>query len=387
MTQGSGLTSLATALIAISCILFMTAASAERLLICIDGTKNDPNDAIEEYDKTGLLEDNDISNVLKLHILAGGSLDNKAATPDQHSFYYVGVGNRSTTALGNAASAALAIFEPREILGEAYRDLAQQYKEGDSIFIFGFSRGAAIARQLAQKINDQGLVLDKTTIARDVEITMLGVWDTVAAYKGVNLDLDENPSTTEVNETNGRIADNIRVAYHLVSVDDPRLAFRPVLMGAEERVHEIWFPGVHSDVGGGYKEDGLSDITLRFMMDKAKGEGVTFLSSDKIDYDRLAPITSQNIELSPDVLGRLHLATVIDDKAYVAWLQRANLKDIMAPRKIYVAVDDQASQRPPLIHHSVLERREASSRYNPPNLAELNGNFRILLADGSIGEP
>lgn len=360
----------------------------KRILICIDGTNNDPNDAVEKYDESGLLEDDSISNVLKLHILAGGTLDNKSTDPDQHSFYYVGVGNRGATHIYKNASAMFAITEPRKILEKAYGDLAENYQAGDSIFIFGFSRGAAIARWLAQKIADDGLVWEKTTVAENLEIAFLGVWDTVAAFGGVNLDPDKQPSSTEVKEENGRIAANVSSAYHLVSVDDPRLAFRPVLMGAEERVHEIWFPGVHSDVGGGYRNDNLSDITLGFMLEKAGLAGVKFKNPDQIDYARLASISAEDVTIEPDVEGPLHLKTVIDDKAYVAWLQEKKWKTIMAPRKIYVAVDDAVSNRLPLIHHSVLKRKtKLTYRYDPPNLAALGNNYRILAEDGSIESP
>lgn len=361
---------------------------AKNLIICIDGTNNDPNDAVEEYDKSGLLEDTGISNVLIIHILAGGTLDNKSTDPNQHSFYYVGVGNRGATSIYRTASAAFAITEPKKILEKAYNDLAKNYQNGDSIFIFGFSRGAAIARWLAQRVNDNGLIYDKTPVVEDVTIDFLGVWDTVAAFKGVNLDRNEEPTSREVKEKNGRIAENIRTAYHLVSIDDPRLAFRPILMGAEDRVHEIWFPGVHSDVGGGYREDGLSDIALDFMLERAAAEGMTFKGPGEIDYAKLTPVTADDLRIKPDFMGQLHLESVIDDKAYVAWLQKRNWKDIMAPRKIYVAVDDAVSERPPMIHYSVFERKnKIRFRYNPPNLIKLSNSYRILNKDGSITEP
>lgn len=384
-----GLTSTLISLLGAACLLISFDVTAKRILICIDGTNNDPNDAVEEYNESGLLEDNDISNVLKLHILAGGQLDNSSTDPDQHSFYYVGVGNRGATSIYNTASAAFAIFEPQKILNRAYEDLANNYRPGDSIFVFGFSRGAAIARWLAQHINDNGIVKNGETVEDVLAIEFLGVWDTVAAFKAnVNLDRNVQPSAVEVNEKDGRIASNVRTAYHLVSIDDPRLAFRPVLMGSEDRVHEIWFPGVHSDVGGGYHEDGLSDITLEFMMEKAGTAGVTFQSAEDIDYTKLTPITRENLELKPDPLGRLHLGSVIDDKQYVAWLQKMKWKDILASRRIYVAAGDKVTTEPPLIHFTVFERiKNMPYDYNPPNLAKLGQNYRIASKDGGIGKP
>jgi len=373
-------------------IVFLIASGspvmAKNLIFCIDGTNNDPGDAIDRYDESGLMQDNSISNVLKLHILAGGTLTNTADNPDQQSFYYVGVGNRGATDIYRKLSSAFAITEPQKILDLAYEDLVNNYQADDSIYIFGFSRGAALARRLAQRIADEGVVRDRKGVAEVPEIAFLGVWDTVAAFGGVNLNRRKQTSAEEVQEKKGRIANNIRTAYHLVSVDDPRLAFRPVLMGAEERVHEIWFPGVHSDVGGGYHNDGLSDITLEFMLDKAQSAGVMLKSPEEIDYAQVAPVTFQDLEIRPDIQGQIHLQTVIDDKAYVAWLQKREWKDIMAPRRIYVAVDDKISDRPPLIHYSLFERRNRmASEYNPPNVIELDRNYRIVTGDGSVKEP
>ncbi|MGB5496161.1 MAG: DUF2235 domain-containing protein, partial [Sedimenticolaceae bacterium] len=155
-----------------------------------------------------------------------------------------------------------------------------------------------------------------------------------------------------------------------------------------ERVHEIWFPGVHSDVGGGYRNDALSDITLRFMIERAKAANVTFKKPDEIDYAPLAPITAQDLAIEPDVEGPLHLKTVVDDKTYVAWLQTKKWKKIMAPRKIYVAVNDAVSEQPPSIHCSVFERKQKMlSVYNPPNLLALDNHYRIVADDGSIVVP
>jgi hypothetical protein len=96
----------------------------------------------------------------------------------------------------------------------------------------------------------------------------------------------------------------------------------------------------------------------------------------------LAPIKAKDLEIKPNSLGHLHLKSVVDDKAYVAWLQDLRWKDIMASRRIYVAVGDAVSRQPPVIHHSVFDRMsKAPSRYNPPNLRKLGDNYRILGVD------
>jgi len=130
----------------------------KRILICLDGTGNDPRDAVQEVDKKGQVEDDNISNVLKLHLLAGGRLDEQRMNPSQVSLYYSGVGTRGTI-FRRALASAFARFEPGRIQKEAYEDLCDHYEPGDEIFIFGFSRGAAIARMLAVQIAQEGVMV------------------------------------------------------------------------------------------------------------------------------------------------------------------------------------------------------------------------------------
>lgn len=368
-------------------ILAMSApseTSAKRILFCIDGTRNDPGDARDEYDELGMLEDQSISNVLKLHLLAGGQLDNThQPDPEQLSFYYIGVGNRALTSVYGKLSAALAIREPKKILEEATKDLEEYYRPGDTLYIFGFSRGAAIARWFAQRIYEQGVLVQGSR--EHPNVRFLGVWDTVAAFGGPNMDTSRQPSTTELTEKSGRIAPNIEEAYHLVSIDDPRIAFRPTLMGAEERVTEIWFPGIHSDVGGGYLEDGLSDIALDFMIETARKAGVVFKQLQDIG-DALGPIEPERVAIKPESLGTLHLKPLLDDNAYKTWLHK--WRDILDLRKIYVAHGDRESDGAPLIHYTAFERRDnRNAQYDPPNLKALGDNYQIVAADGSIREP
>ena len=73
------------------------------------------------------------------------------------------------------------------------------------------------------------------------------------------------------------VAPNIKKAYHLVAIDENRDAFVPSLMNRDPgRIEEVWFPGVHSDVGGGYDPRRLADTTLHYMMARAGEHGVKF---------------------------------------------------------------------------------------------------------------
>jgi uncharacterized protein (DUF2235 family) len=166
----------------------------KKLIFCFDGTCNDPEDSGDFF------EDSSISNVIKLHAFFGGKLDpfngKNTNTPDQHSFYYSGIGTR-----GSWLKQKLnAMFAPPygdmdDILDEAKEDLSKNYQKDDEIYVFGFSRGSAIARMFAS-----------TT---DKKVSFLGVFDTVAATRGsLDLNPDTYPASGIVFE-NGTIGENI----------------------------------------------------------------------------------------------------------------------------------------------------------------------------------
>jgi len=330
-----------------------------KIIICLDGTGNDPEDAVQNIGKDGKPEDDSISNVLKLHLLAGGKLDNSQVNPRQQTYYYSGVGTRGSI-FRRTLSSLFAKTEPEQIQNEAYNDLCNAYKKGDEIFIFGFSRGAAIARMLACKIEKKGVN------GYTPKIKLLGVWDTVAAMGKPNLDDNTRPISDVLFE-NDTISGAVENAVHLVSIDETRKAYRPTLMNVSDRVEEIWFAGVHSDIGGGYNLDGLSDITLEFMMRRISQFGINFIQPGNIDYKHLGGDEDEVIELS-DVAIKPDLFTKIHEHIRNAVLTKLTL----APREICKVVDDKpSSDHLPIIHHSVMERCKAISTYRPEKLGGL----------------
>lgn len=354
----------------------------KNILVCFDGTGNEPEDADQEKGKDGKLEDDNISNVLKLHLLAGGSLDNTATNvAGQHSLYYSGVGTRGSV-FRRVLRKFFALRGPQVIMDEALQDLKNLYTEADRLYLFGFSRGAAIARKFASHIAKNGLQTQSGTLETDPVIQMLGVWDTVASFGKPNLKTRTRPLSDVVFE-NGTIAPNIRNAYHLVSLDENRLAFRPTLMNRQPEVTEIWFPGVHSDIGGGYRIDGLSDITLEYMLDKARQLGLQFLTVDDIpdevlvgtdqDGDRVE-IGRDDIKVAPNHLRKIHYH---DQEWRIGVLQRRTL----APRDVVVMRNDVASDQAPLIHHTVIKRIKEDTEYRPDSLVDVE--HRIVGEDGS----
>ncbi len=335
----------------------------KKLIFCFDGTCNTPEDSNDYF------EDSSISNVLKLHAFLGGKLTplnaENSNTPNQHSFYYSGVGTR-----GNWLKRKFnALFAPPygdmdDILEEANQDLSKHFQPGDKIYIFGFSRGAAIARMFAAHLEH--------------EVTFLGVFDTVAATRGsLDLNPDSYPASGIVFE-NGTIGDHVKKALHILSLDEKRILFQPTLFNKDNRITEVWFAGVHSDIGGSYWFDGLSDVTLQFMINNIKHD-LQVLTVHNINYQHLKikgaqdAICVDDLNINPLAQGKLHVQ------------QRTNTNaKTLAPRLVRVNVDDLVSQYSPVIHHSVVDRFHAVTGYRPYSLRGLT--YRVMDEDGNIGD-
>lgn len=340
----------------------------KKLIFCFDGTCNDPGDAGD------FLSDSSISNVLKLHALFGGTLTppngKNAATPGQRSFYYSGIGTYG----GYFRKKFNAMFAPpgadmEDIIKSGKEDLSKNFQDGDEIFIFGFSRGAAIARMFASKIGKDGK-----------KVKFLGVFDTVAATSGsLDLNKDTYPASGIVFE-NGTMGKHIESAVHLVSIDEKRLAFQPTLFNTDDRVTEIWMAGVHSDIGGGYWFDGLSDIALQFMLDKAEEAGLKTLDVCDLDYKALREdgdspeddICPDDISINPIPRGKMHE----QNRPSIA-------SKTLAARKVRVNVDDkESSDHAPVVHHTVCDRFNEVSGYRPYALRGVR--YCIMDKNGKI---
>jgi uncharacterized protein (DUF2235 family) len=224
----------------------------------------------------------------------------------QYKFYDPGVGANGQPIEKLAGGAfGFGLFQK---VKDAYSSIAGVYEDGDELYIFGFSRGAYTARSVAGMIAACGLPT-KNPDPNQVEvafnayrnkdrraellatlsaynmvmpaITMVGVWDTVGAlgipsvFGGVDNVLYGFLDTS--------LNTRIRNAYHALAIDEKRAEFPPTLWTGDpapgQTVSQVYFCGVHSDVGGGYADDpgtgtALSDITLSWMMRKAQALGL-----------------------------------------------------------------------------------------------------------------
>ena len=220
-------------------------------LYAFDGTWNSSvvDDEVQSADDT---------NVVRFYEAYNGS-----------KWYVSGPGTR----LGKAGRAVggLTGAGARDRVEEAYKALAAAYRNGDTtIDIVGFSRGAAIALDFANLIHDNG-ILDADTeevLAKDVPIRFVGLWDVVGSF-GIpfgellfqRLNLGHRL----------RVPENVEYAYHALAMDERRQSFRPT---RQLNSYEVWFRGVHSDVGGGNGNVGLGSIALRWMLCKATAAGL-----------------------------------------------------------------------------------------------------------------
>lgn len=216
---------------------------------------------------------------------------------------------------------------------EGYRFLVSNYTKGDEIFIFGFSRGAYAARSLAGLIRNCGILKrEKMYLINEAyhnyknkssdwapsaaqaqafrlehawgdksTIKFLGIFDTVGAL-GAPLGVITGWIVDKLFQTafhDTQLSSIIESAYHAVAVDEHRLLFEPTLMQPNKQhnpanFEQKWFPGVHSNIGGGYSDTGLSDLTLRWMASKADVHGLN------IDLNRLSNCTfNPNIQEMP----------------------------------------------------------------------------------------
>lgn len=283
----------------------------KRLLCFFDGTWNVPDGR------------SDVTNVVKLARVALGTAPDGIA---QVSRYVAGIG----TDPGD--SDRQAFFEGAIGVGldlrivEGFRFLAERYEPGDEIYLFGFSRGAFQARSLASLIALTGLPgkadlseiqacwnyyqrrissPDSKALARlrdiavpGVRIRCLGVWDTVGNL-GIPL-AREIGLDTDLSFHDLDLPPIVDVALHALAIDEPRGPFSPSLWtrprGAPASKHQlieqVWFPGSHANIGGGYPDSALSDVALHWMADR-----VMATTGAAFDLVQLAKTTS------PDPLG------------------------------------------------------------------------------------
>lgn len=321
----------------------------KNLVVCCDGTAN-------EFAQNR-------TNVVKLHSVL------VHAAERQVTFYHPGLGTmepagaltglsrKITRAMGMAFGYGLA-----SDIRDAYVFLMKNHEPGDRIFLFGFSRGAYTVRAVASLLKMYGLIqkdneslvpyatrllmgIDRskpigpkekqtvhqyfkladdfrTTLSRPCTPWFVGVWDTVSSVGWI-----ENPLRLPHISSNP----DIHIGRHAVSIDERRAFFRnhlwrrpsdPTADYGPKDVKQVWFPGVHSDVGGGYpeQESALSKLALDWMIEESVRAGLV-VDPSKVS-EVLGKGTSAYVPPDPNgqahesLTGWWHLAEMIPKKHY-----------------------------------------------------------------------
>jgi uncharacterized protein (DUF2235 family) len=305
-------------------------ASPRRLVVCLDGTWNSTYNRKMRTDGHAVFKP---SNVLKL---ARAVLPYDAEHGvDQIVNYDTGVGslaeypgwsNRGLASVDKTLGGGWgAGFEAN--IDRALSFLVLNYQPGDEVFVFGFSRGAATAQALTRFIDwSRGLPVKRDAyylsrlfgaylageakVAREeviaqinrernaerrplpplasfqpVDIVLLGVWDTVLALGSRVL---EGPRLNRSFHVGPELPACVRHARQALAVDEARSDFRPEVWRSfdahRQTLEQRWFAGVHSNVGGGYVDDGLANLALQWMLREAAALGLVFDKSFTSKY-------------------------------------------------------------------------------------------------------
>lgn len=282
------------------------------LVVCLDGTRNEP--------------ENGCTNVVRIFDIA-------VKDESQVVYYDPGVGTMgarsATTRLGKLATQSFGTLLGhgiKENLEEAYRFLMQTYRKDDRIFVFGFSRGAYTALALAGMIRTVGLLrpsldnlipyavemytkagkhlrrrgpdgqatpeerefwderdaFDETFGNPDLphrfdrQVHFLGIWDAVKTVGWFNF----RARFEEAHWPFTRKVSGVATARQALAIHEDRRPYPEYALTPDvempERVRQMWFSGVHSDVGGFYADDHrLSDLALQWVAEEAIAAGLS----------------------------------------------------------------------------------------------------------------
>ena len=396
------------------------------IVICCDGTGNEIN--------------SNLSNVLKLYRV----LERDAG---QRVYYHPGVGTIGLqSAWGRFKQEAWGIFGLATGAGldedtlAAYRFLCKTYESGDRVWLFGFSRGAYTVRVLAAFIHVIGLLPpDQTDLAayafsayknasakshspdaaktfldeawhfrrvaggHIIPIEFMGVWDTVASVIVPRQDQFLFDMQTLVYTRTNQSVKRFRQA---MSIDERRRMFRLNRWGEPQKyrpnvfdastavdqdIRQVWFAGVHGDVGGGYPEpeSGLSKYPLLWMIDQAEAAGlrVDRTMVNHLVWGQPRP-GSSHVYVPPDPTAQLHVSLEGAWWILEYWPKREKWKEWPARKCFLGLYIPDAEPRPipegAIIHRSVLERTTKIAAYKPINMPASYAIEEMPLAPAMI---
>jgi uncharacterized protein (DUF2235 family) len=379
----------------------------KNIVICCDGTGNQINA--------------DLSNVLKLFRVV-------RKNDEQTVFYDPGVGT-----IGSSEPWARFKANARGVWGlltgygldanvlDAYRFLVDVYEDGDQIYLFGFSRGAYTIRVLAGFIRLVGLVepsqrnlsdyalaaykkaaeksdfeiawrFERVMSTRRVAIKFMGVWDTVSSLIVPRPDRFYLPSLQELPYTKSN--EYVAVVRQAIAIDERRRMFRIDLWEEKDQpkfkpnpfdpaepkaqdIKQVWFSGVHSDVGGGYPEteSGPAKYPLQWLIEEAVEHGL-LINTAMFNHlvcgrqrkgatrDYVPPDFKVDVHDSMNAGWRV-LEYLPKRETRRDWTKRSAWLGWYLPQSEPRFIPDGA-----WVHHSVLDRWDDDVDYRPENLPD-----------------
>jgi Uncharacterized alpha/beta hydrolase domain (DUF2235) len=347
------------------------------------------------------------TNIVHLRDLILPRVETKTATIIQQIYYDAGVGTDGSPLkrLWDAATGG----GLEDAVRAAYRFLCLNFTPGMEIYVFGFSRGAFSARSLVGYIHAAGLLKPEACGAENesrawqfyrtpkrrrlpaeklalaglcwgeagVRVNCLGVFDTVG-MRGIPADAFRWRNARKYGFHDTDLSSIVDYAFHALALDEGRKHFSATLWSysfhsSNRRVEQVWFPGTHSDVGGGIEDTHLSNIPLCWMTSRVQdcGLGLAF------DLKRLAKIRERR-DATFEFLGAkgpLSEASRHPNVRIVSQTKPAGRLRSFAGLPRFANPVNEA------IHWSVFERMQEYDRYEPPNI---DANvLRTIYVDGT----
>lgn len=255
----------------------------KRIILYADGTWNTPAN----------IDNNKVAPTNVYRMFRETNLETVAGQTEQLAYYIEGVG----TGLGNDKyNGGLFGDGIEDNILEGYKFIVDHYEPGDELFLFGFSRGAYTVRSIAGMIKNCGILkkqynqkvyraleIYKSRKPKDkpsseeskafrtsfsypeasTKIKFVGVWDTVGSLGVPFKAFKRRNKRYRFHDV--QLSEIVQHAYHAISIDEKRVFFRPTLWKKQLKqsvrdqvLEQVWFNGVHSDVGGGYSKGDLS---------------------------------------------------------------------------------------------------------------------------------
>lgn len=343
----------------------------KRIVICADGTWN-IRDQVDK--KSGHRHPTNVTKVARAILPTA-----KDGTP-QIVYYHEGVGTNGPLdrITGGAFGKGM-----EENIRNLYRFIVYNYQAGDEIYLFGFSRGAFTVRSLVGFMNKIGLIgKDDDYYVPDMyacyeknkgpgskewikafhnvtsqqpcpPIKFIGVWDTVGALGAPGI-LGQLFNKHKYDYHDVGLNQHIENAYQALAIDERRKPFKPSVWKLDQhwqgQLKQVWFAGVHSNVGGSYSPDGLANEALHWIVEQA----------EKLSLE----VDSQYLKHFTPCFN-----SVLNDSMTPAYR-------IMGP---FVREIGRPTTGKECIHQSVLDRLAyPACRYHPENLKGYPGKFQDI---------